>query len=104
MYTNLFTHFWATTVCLFVLQSTVVSQAVGQTTDQTEAEFQQLMPITGKVRTRFGEYELEHSFPTKETATKIYDLMDLQRASQLYLCSLPIVATTRTRRILRRHS
>ncbi len=65
--------------------------------DQTEKEFQQLMPISGKVETFFGEYELDHSFPTKETAEKIYDLMDHQRASQLYLWGLPIVATARIR-------
>jgi hypothetical protein len=68
---------------------------------QTEAEFQKLMPISGEVKTYFGEYELDHSFPTDDTADKIYDLMDYQRASQLYLWSLPIVATTRIRHSLK---
>jgi hypothetical protein len=67
---------------------------------QTEAEFQKLMPISGNVKTYFGEYTLDHSFPTEETADRIYDLMDYQRASQLYLWSLPIVATTRIRHSL----
>ena len=69
-------------------------------TGQTEAEFQKLMPISGNVKTYFGDFELDHSFPTKDTADDIYDLMDYQRASQLYLWSLPIVATTRIRHSL----
>ncbi|MHC4498312.1 MAG: hypothetical protein ACYS21_04265, partial [Planctomycetota bacterium] len=64
---------------------------------QSEYEFQKLMPITGTVDTFFGDFELDHSFPTKDTAQKIYDLMDNQRASQLYLWGLPIVSTTRVR-------
>ena len=67
-------------VCAAVLLSDVPVQ--GQ---QTEAEFQKLMPITGKVETYFGDFELDHSFPTKEAADKIYELIDHQRASQLYL-------------------
>jgi len=64
---------------------------------QTESEFQELMPISGEVETFFGKFELDHSFPTKKTADDIYDLMDHQRASQLYLWSLPIVGTARIR-------
>jgi hypothetical protein len=81
--------------CAFAVLAGAQAQA-----QQTEAEFQKLMPITGKVETSFGEFELDHSFPTKQTADKIYDLMDAQRASQLYLWSLPIVATTRIRHSL----
>jgi hypothetical protein len=33
---------------------------------QSEAEFQKLMPITGEVETYFGDFQLDHSFPTKE--------------------------------------
>ena len=90
----------ALSFCSIVFLSALVNQASAQTS-QTEAEFQKLMPITGKVKTNFGEFELDHSFPTKDTADKIYDLMDSQRASQLYLWSLPIVATTRIRHSLK---
>ena len=52
---------------------------------QTEAEFQKLMPITGPVKTMAGTFHLDHSFPAPGEAEKIYDLMDHQRATQLYL-------------------
>jgi hypothetical protein len=68
---------------------------------QTEEEFSRLLPISGSVDTFFGEFELDHSFPTKDSAQKIYDIMDHQRATQLYLWSLPVVATTRIRHSLR---
>ncbi|WP_189359267.1 DUF1214 domain-containing protein [Algibacter mikhailovii] len=61
---------------------------------QTEEEFQSLMPVTGTVETFFGDYELDHSFPAVGEGDKIFKLMDHQRASQLYLWGLPIVAMT----------
>ncbi len=64
-------------------------------TQQTEKEFQRLMPITGTVKTMAGDFELDHSFPAPGEAEKIYDLMDHQRATQLYLWGLPIVGMTR---------
>ncbi len=62
---------------------------------QTEEEFQNLMPISGTVDTYFGEFELDHSFPTHEAAERIYDLMDHQRAAQLYLWGVPLVGMMR---------
>ena len=62
---------------------------------QTEEEFQNLLPITGTVNTFFGDFELDHSFPAVGEAEKIYDLMDHQRATQLYLWSIPLVGMTR---------
>ena len=62
---------------------------------QTEEEFQNLMPISGTVDTFFGGFELDHSFPTHEAAERIYDLMDHQRAAQLYLWGIPLVGMTR---------
>jgi hypothetical protein len=87
------------TICYVLLLSVFANQASGQV-DQTEEEFQKLMPITGKVKTAAGAFELDHSFPTKDTAEKIYDLMDSQRAAQLYLWGLPIVSMTRARHTL----
>jgi len=43
------------------------------------------------VKTRIGELHFELGVPTKETATKLYDEMDFQRAVQAYLWGLPIV-------------
>ena len=62
---------------------------------QSEAEFQKLMPRTGEVNTFFGDFQVDHSFPAVDEADKIYDLMDHQRASQLYLWGLPLVGMTR---------
>lgn len=59
---------------------------------QSETEFQQLMPVTGKVEIFFGDFKLDHSFPAQGEADKVYDLMDHQRASQLYLWGLPLWA------------
>ncbi len=62
---------------------------------QSDEEFAGAMPVTGSVETYFGNFDLEHSFPTEETADRIYELIDHQRASQLYLWALPIVAQER---------
>jgi hypothetical protein len=62
---------------------------------QTEEEFQSLLPITGTVETMAGDFELDHAFPAPGEADRIYDLMDHQRATQLYLWGLPIVGMTR---------
>ena len=63
--------------------------------NQTEEEFGNLMPVTGKVETYFGDFDMEHSFPTAAASRRIYELMDHQRASQLYLWGLPLVAQER---------
>lgn len=49
----------------------------------------------GDVDTFFGDFEFDHSFPAVGQADKIYDLMDHQRASQLYLWGIPLVGMTR---------
>ncbi len=59
---------------------------------QTEQEFFDAMPVTGTVSTFFGDFEMEHSVPTEESVERIYELIDHQRAAQLYLWALPIVA------------
>ncbi len=62
---------------------------------QTDKEFSEAMPVTGKLQTYFGDFELDHSFPTEASADKVYELIDHQRASQLYLWALPIVSQER---------
>jgi hypothetical protein len=62
---------------------------------QSEKEFFDAMPVTGKVKTFFGDFDMEHSVPTEETTERIYELINHQRAAQLYLWSLPIVASER---------
>ena len=45
-----------------------------------------------EIDTRIGKLDFEHGVPTKETVTKLYDAMDFQSASQLYIWGLPIVS------------
>lgn len=42
--------------------------------------------------TRIGELRFEYGYPTEETAQRLYDEMDFQRAVQAYLWSVPLVA------------
>ena len=44
------------------------------------------------VDTRIGKLRFEHGYPTKETAKRLYDEMDFQRAVQAYLWSVPLVS------------
>jgi len=41
--------------------------------------------------TRLGPLQLENGYPTAATAQKLYDELDLQRATQAYLWALPAV-------------
>jgi hypothetical protein len=43
------------------------------------------------VETRLGELTLENGYPSRETAAKLYDEMDFQRATQAYIWALPAV-------------
>jgi hypothetical protein len=78
---------------ILILATTQAVQAQGAM--QSEEDFEKLMPITGTVDTFFGEFELDHSFPAVGEAERIYDLMDHQRAAQLYLWGIPIVGLAR---------
>ena len=67
-----------TILCVSVLLAGVTAQA-GETLD-----------------TRIGKLSFTHDFangyPTTETVDKLFDEMDFQRATQVYLWSLPLVA------------
>jgi len=43
------------------------------------------------LNTAIGALNYENGYPTKETSQKLYDEMDLQRASQAYMWSVPAV-------------
>src|SRR5262249_51141988 len=43
------------------------------------------------IDTRIGKFELENGYPSKDTAEKLYDEMDFQRATQAYIWALPAV-------------
>jgi hypothetical protein len=57
---------------------------------QTNKDFK---PAPGRIETSFGalEFELE-AFPTEETVQRIYDEMDLQRATQAYMDFMPALS------------
>ncbi len=44
------------------------------------------------ISTPYGNVDLEHSFITDESSEKLFDAMDLQRASQAYIWSTPTVS------------
>ena len=44
------------------------------------------------METRIGTLSFENGYPSKDTATKLYDEMDFQRATQAYLWSFPAVS------------
>jgi hypothetical protein len=45
-----------------------------------------------RVETRFGELEFQSGYPTDETAQKLYDELDFQRAVQAYLWAMPMAS------------
>ena len=47
---------------------------------------------TQTVETRIGKLSFLNGYPSKDTATKLYDEMDFQRATQAYLWSFPAVS------------
>jgi hypothetical protein len=51
----------------------------------------QSLPTTGEVESPLGKLELVDGYPTHDTAAKLYDGIDFQRACQCYLWALPAV-------------
>ena len=52
-------------------------------------------PPGGAIATSgLGELRFDNGYPTKVTAEKLYDELDLQRATQAYLWALPAVGFT----------
>ena len=49
-------------------------------------------PAAENIKTRFGKLEFPDGYPTKETAQKVYDELDLQRATQLFLDMYPALS------------
>jgi len=50
------------------------------------------IPAPDKVETPFGTVHLNDGFPDKESADKLYNMLDFQRAVQGYLLGLPPVS------------
>jgi hypothetical protein len=69
-------------------RSVSLSQSPGK--KQTAKDFK---PAPAKIKTSFGELNfLRGAFPTEESAQKIYDEMDLQRATQAYMDFYPALS------------
>ena len=49
-------------------------------------------PAPDKMKTRFGALAFPGGYPTEETVQKVYDELDLQRATQLYLDMYPALS------------
>jgi hypothetical protein len=75
--------------CLCLAAPVLASSSDGNTNlfesagkKQTNKDFK---PAPDKIKTNFGTLKFElDAFPAEETVTKIYDEMDLQRATQAY--------------------
>ena len=49
-------------------------------------------PAPENIKTRYGTLNFPNGFPTEETVQKVYDELDLQRATQLYLDMYPALS------------
>ena len=49
-------------------------------------------PAATTMNTRFGKLEFPGAYPTEETVQKVYDELDLQKATQLYLSMYPALS------------
>ena len=89
--------FSLTIVCLMALALTAPVHAqqksffeqAGSETKYTPGDFK---PAPDMMKTRFGALAFPGGYPTEETVQKVYDELDLQRATQLYLDMYPALS------------
>ena len=61
--------------------------------EQAKQTSKNFKPAPAKLKTNFGTLEFTGGgYPTKETAQKVYDELDLQRATQAYLDFYPALS------------
>lgn len=84
--------------CLFMFVNNCISQTTGKDVNifkdsgakETSKSFS---PASDEIPTNFGDLEFEGgAFPTEESIQKIYNEMDLQRASQVYMDFFPAMS------------
>ena len=63
-----------------------------QARGQAKQSAKDFKPAPENIQTRFGTLEFPGGYPTEETSQKIYDELDLQRATQLYLDMYPALS------------
>ena len=66
-----------------------IFELAGAEAKQTSHDFK---PAPGKLKTRFGKLKFPGGYPTQKTVRKVYDELDLQRATQLYLDMYPALS------------
>ena len=66
-----------------------IFEQAGAQTPQTAKDFK---PAPDKMETRFGELKFPGGYPTEKTVQQVYDELDLQRATQLYLDMYPALS------------
>ena len=70
-------------------QDKSIFEQAGAQAPQSAKDFK---PAPDKMETRFGKLEFPGGYPTEKTAQKVYDELDLQRATQLYLDMYPALS------------
>ena len=73
----------------YAQQNKSIFELAGAEAKQTSKDFK---PAPEKMKTRFGTLEFPGGYPTEETVRKVYDELDLQRATQLYLDMYPALS------------
>ena len=80
------------TIPILVLMLAACSPVEREVEEIGQAAHENFADGINAFETRAGEVRFEHGYPTEATARKLYDEMDFQRAVQVYLWSLPLVA------------
>jgi hypothetical protein len=70
-------------------QQKSIFESAGAETKYTPGDFK---PAPEKIKTRFGTLKFPGGYPTEKTVQKVYDELDLQRATQLYLDMYPALS------------
>jgi hypothetical protein len=60
--------------------------------DEEQDASVEFTPAAESIQTKFGSLEFPGGYPTEETAQMVYDELDLQRATQLYLDMYPALS------------
>ena len=66
-----------------------IYELVGADAPQSSQDFK---PAPEKIKTRFGKLKFPNGYPTGKTVRKVYDELDFQRATQLYLDMYPALS------------
>ena len=84
---------WVLAICLVVpvqaQQGKSIFEQAGSQAKYTSGNFK---PAPENIQTRFGTLNFPDGYPTEETSKKVYDELDLQRATQLYLDMYPALS------------